>query len=83
MSDVQPQVTFEQPPPFRIDIQPHELLTTTTPKPKMRTLPPLPTKGSRTLPEPVCPQHPELLNSDDNYEKCSTAPTRWSTRSSG
>jgi MoaA/NifB/PqqE/SkfB family radical SAM enzyme len=69
MSDLQPQVGLEQPPPFRIDVQLHELLTTTTPKPKMRTLPPLPAKGSRTLPEPVFPQHPELLNSDDNYEE--------------
>jgi hypothetical protein len=67
MSSLQQNVPVDQPPPFRIDVQLHELLTGAPPSP--RALPPLPAKRSRTLPEPVFPQHPELLNSDDSYEQ--------------
>jgi len=67
MSNLQPNVTLDQPPPFRIDVQLHELLTAA--EPKTRSLPPVPPMESRGLPEPVFPQHLELLNSDDNYEE--------------
>ncbi len=44
-------------PNFRLDVQLHELLTG---KPDRPRVPPKPT-GAETLPEPVYPQHPELL----------------------
>jgi MoaA/NifB/PqqE/SkfB family radical SAM enzyme len=53
--------------PFRLDVQLHDLLTSAPPA--TRTLPPLRKGGARTFPEPVFPQHPELLNADDNYEE--------------
>lgn len=53
--------------PFRLDVGLHDLLTgAPAPKP---ILPPLPNGGSVKLPEPIFPQHPDLLNSDDNYEE--------------
>ena len=60
-----PELQQASPPSFRIDVQLHDLLThtgrrgLTLVKPKSK---------SKTLPEPVFPQHPELLHSDDNYE---------------
>lgn len=54
-------------PSFRLDVQLHDLLTAAPPPKPL--LPPLPTAASRTLPEPVFPQHAELLNLDDNYEE--------------
>ena len=44
MSNLQPHVTFDQPPPSRIDVHVHELLT--SPSPKARSLPPRPAKGN-------------------------------------
>jgi MoaA/NifB/PqqE/SkfB family radical SAM enzyme len=67
MSDVQAHAEAQPAYPFRLDVQLHELLTNTPPQGHL--LPPLPARGSRKLPEPVFPQHPELLNSDDNYEE--------------
>ena len=55
------------PQPFRLDVQLHDLLTN-SPAPKPLLVPPKAT-GAMTLPEPVFPQHPELLNADDNYEE--------------
>ena len=55
------------PQPFRLDVQLHDLLTN-SPAPKPVLVPPK-ASGAMTLPEPVFPQHPELLNSDDNYEE--------------
>jgi MoaA/NifB/PqqE/SkfB family radical SAM enzyme len=46
-------------PPFRVDVQVHELLTNA----KARPAGPPPTQG-KTLPEPVFPQRPELLHAD-------------------
>jgi MoaA/NifB/PqqE/SkfB family radical SAM enzyme len=66
MSDLQPQVGLPPVAPFRIDVGLHDLLTS-EPR-KAPSLPPLPAKGSRSLPEPVFPRHPELLDLDDNYE---------------
>ena len=52
-------------PPFRLDVQIHELLTKSpAPRPVL-----LPDSERTTLPDPVFPQHPELLAQDDNYEE--------------
>jgi MoaA/NifB/PqqE/SkfB family radical SAM enzyme len=49
-------------PPFRLDVQLHELLM----KPAGAPGPVLPTDGvPQKLPDPVFPQHPELLEGDD------------------
>jgi MoaA/NifB/PqqE/SkfB family radical SAM enzyme len=47
------------PPPFRLDVQLHELLTKPARSPMMS--PPPPSVQPETLPEPVFPQRPELL----------------------
>ncbi|MGO8786222.1 MAG: hypothetical protein ACLQVL_02410 [Terriglobia bacterium] len=44
-------------PSFRLDVQLHELLTGKPDRPKV----PLKPTGPEALPEPVFPQHPELL----------------------
>ena len=52
------------PPSFRLDVGLHELLTKS---PVRSTV--LPTPGDQKFPEPVFPQHPELLAQDDNYDE--------------
>jgi len=53
------------PPPFRLDVQIHQLLTkSSAPWPVL-----LPDSERTNLPEPVFPQHPELLARDDNYDE--------------
>lgn len=56
----------EAPPQFRLDVQLHDLLVK-SPAPRPVLLP----KGDvvQQLPEPVFPQHPELLTEDDDYEE--------------
>jgi MoaA/NifB/PqqE/SkfB family radical SAM enzyme len=54
--------------PYRLDVHLHELLTNS----HSHSDGPSVGVGARELqvfPEPVFPQHPELLNQDDNYEK--------------
>ncbi len=53
--------------PFRLDVQVHDLLTN-APPPKS-FLPQVTNGKGLTLPEPVFPLHPELLNADDMYEE--------------
>ena len=51
----------------RLDIQVHDLLMKS---PASRpSLVPKPSSQPQTFPEPVFPQHPELLAADDNYEE--------------
>ncbi len=58
MGDLQANIQGgSTPPSFRLDVQLHELLTGRPDRPKV---PPKPT-GPETLPEPVYPQHPELV----------------------
>ena len=66
MPILQEQSENQAPPPFRLDVQLHDLLTKSpTPKPLM-----LPAGGGKEkFPEPVFPQHPELLTQDDNYQE--------------
>ena len=53
-----------RPPPFRLDVQLHDLLTKApSPRPLL-----LPSTGDGKFPEPVFPQYPDLLAQDDNYE---------------
>src|SRR5579862_4236788 len=53
------------PPAFRLDVQLHDLLTAST-----ASKPVLPSsKAGERFPEPVFPQHPDLLAQDDNYEE--------------
>jgi len=55
----------ETPPPFRLDVQVHELLTKAPPpRPQL-----MPSTGDVKFPEPVFPQHSDLLAQDDHYEK--------------
>ena len=67
MSSAPQQPEEFSPQPFRLDVQLHDLLTN-SPAPKPLLVPPK-AGGAMTLPDPVFPQHPELLNSEDNYEK--------------
>ena len=67
MSDLQPQVSTHAAQPFRLDVDLRDLLQGETRK--KLALPSLPLTSAKTLPEPVFPQHPELLNSDDNYDE--------------
>jgi MoaA/NifB/PqqE/SkfB family radical SAM enzyme len=54
------------PPPFRVDVQLHDLLVSD--KRKAASLP-IPSPQPQVLPEPVFPQHPELLDdSKFNYQ---------------
>jgi MoaA/NifB/PqqE/SkfB family radical SAM enzyme len=53
-----PQEIGGSPPPFRLDVSLHEVLT--KPRTKLRVLH-SPSVQPQTLPEPVFPQHPELL----------------------
>jgi len=60
-----PRVT-EAAPTYRLDVQLHELLM--KPPEQPRLLPPPPNGTLQTLPEPVFPQHPELLTArDEDY----------------
>jgi len=65
MPDPQEQYDEKVSPPFRLDVQLHELLT------KSAHLKPvlLPSSGDVKFPEPVFPQRPELLKQDDDYEE--------------
>jgi MoaA/NifB/PqqE/SkfB family radical SAM enzyme len=67
MPAVQERYTHDEdaPPSFRLDVQLHELLTKApAPRPTL-----MPTSTPKTLPEPVFPQFPELLQQDDHYEE--------------
>jgi hypothetical protein len=65
MSSVQERFEQNAPPPFRLDVQLHDLLKKSpAPRPELA-----PTSGEKFFPEPVFPQHPEVLAADDNYEE--------------
>jgi len=49
-------------PPFRLDVQLHDLLKNPIQKP---LLPPPPSEKPLSLPQPVFPQHPELLTDEE------------------
>jgi hypothetical protein len=49
-------------PPFRLDVQLHHLLKKPTGRP---LAPPPPSAKPLTLPDPVFPQHPELLTEEE------------------
>lgn len=64
MSDLQTHLPESSPPPFRLDVQLHELLM----KPAAHTAPPLATGEPQKLPDPVFPSRPRLLEgSDEDY----------------
>jgi MoaA/NifB/PqqE/SkfB family radical SAM enzyme len=54
--------------PFRLDVPLHDLLTS-TPGPVPSPLLPRVSGDVASLPNPIFPQHPELLDLDDNYEE--------------
>jgi len=55
----------DAPPPFRLDVQLHDLLKKSpAPRPIL-----VPGRQAERFPEPVFPQHPELMAQDDNYEE--------------
>jgi MoaA/NifB/PqqE/SkfB family radical SAM enzyme len=57
-----PGVPHSSPPPFRLDVQLHELLVNSTAKP---AAPPPLAPRRLALPEPVFPQRPELLSDEE------------------
>ncbi len=62
MLEQQPE-TASSPPPFRLDVQVHDLLM----KPKPQSLvPPPPGAEPQVLPVPAFPEHPELFREDDS-----------------
>jgi len=57
--------THDAPPPFGLDVQLHDLLKKSpAPRPIL-----VPGRQAEKFPEPVFPQHPELMAQDDNYEE--------------
>ncbi|MGD0180373.1 MAG: radical SAM protein, partial [Terriglobales bacterium] len=64
MSSVQERFEQNAPPPFRLDVQLHDLLKK-SPAPR----PELALGNGEKFPEPVFPQYPELLAADDHYEE--------------
>ena len=62
----------DAPPPFRLDVQLHDLLKK-SPAPLKKSPAPrpilVPGRQAEKFPEPVFPQHPELMAQDDNYEE--------------
>src|SRR5215472_6407896 len=63
MSDVHEHLAEATTPPFRLDVQLHELLMTPAAKP---TAPPPPVGEPQQLPEPVYPSRPELHRGPDS-----------------
>lgn len=55
------QDTDRTAPPFRLDVQLHDLLKKPTARPMA---PPSPSAQAQTLPEPVFPRHPDLLGDE-------------------
>ena len=69
----------DAPPPFRLDVQLHDLLKKSlAPRPIL-----VPGRQPEKFPEPVFPQHPELMAQDDNYEenlaRARSGKRRWTT----
>jgi MoaA/NifB/PqqE/SkfB family radical SAM enzyme len=62
-----PQEAALSNPPFRMDVRLHQILT------RPRSKPTLPQAEPQTLPEPVFPQHPELLGDDPSEEEAHEA----------
>jgi MoaA/NifB/PqqE/SkfB family radical SAM enzyme len=63
MPEVEAQEHSNAAPTYRLDVQLHELLM--KPPEQPRLLPPPPSGKLQTLPEPVFPQHPELMTARD------------------
>ena len=75
MSDLQTHLPESSPPPFRLDVQLHELLM----KPPAHTAPPRPTGELQRLPDADYPSRPELLEgSDEQYFPRNGQRRRWS-----
>ena len=60
MNEFQTPPNGGSPPRFRVDVPLHQLLVTPRAKPTL-----LPSAQPQTLPEPIFPQHPELLGLDE------------------
>jgi len=65
MSSVDTQVSGSAAPTFRLDLHLHKSLMEPRPKP---LVPPAAPAQPLTLPDPVFPQHPELLGDDPEFE---------------
>ncbi len=63
MAEVQTPEGTHAAPTYRLDVELHELLM--KPPEQPRLLPPPPDGKLQTLPEPVFPQHPELMTAPD------------------
>ncbi len=63
MPEVQVPEATQAAPSYRLDVELHELLM--KPPEQPRLLPPPPSGKEQTLPTPVFPQHPELMNAPD------------------
>jgi MoaA/NifB/PqqE/SkfB family radical SAM enzyme len=65
---------LETPPPFRLDVQLHELLVK---PPNARPSTPAPSTPPQTLPVAVFPQHPELLVENHRLDQQPGTPRHW------
>ena len=65
MAEVEERVFSEAAPTYRLDVQLHELLM--KPPEQPRLLPPPKDGQLQTLPEPVFPQYPELMDLPDEH----------------
>ena len=83
MPEVQVPEGTHAAPSYRLDVQLHELLM--KPPEQPRLLPPPPDGKQQVLPEPVFPQHPELMTAADEdffpkKEAANIRPSRFTVR---
>jgi len=78
MPEVQTPEGTHAAPTHRLDVELHELLM--KPPEQPRLLPPPPDGKLQTLPEPVFPQHPELMNAADEDYFPANGRRTWSTK---
>ena len=77
MAEVEERVFSEAAPTYRLDVQLHELLM--KPPEQPRLLPPPKDGKLQTLPEPVFPQHPELMDAPDEDFFPKNGKRKWSS----
>lgn len=76
MKEMSKQDTNGPPPPFRVDVQLHDLLT----KPSTRPTAPPPSSSPQKLPDPIFPQRPELFGANESESADEPVPSgrrRW------
>src|SRR5260370_15477408 len=74
MAESRDQGTTDSPPPFRLDVQLHDLLMQPAAKPATR---PPTVGGPQKLPEPEFPSRPELQNGQDTDYRSVDGKRHW------